>query len=131
MAEDKEINGLSFCGCWVQEQQLKILLLITLMMMGLRFGVGRSILPILLSQDCTDDYFDIDDGYAGTVKNLVIKTTTGNAAIEMSGQTAATFDGFEYYDRVQRKQKRVVSSSKKMVLVDTLKMVRLSIMVVK
>ncbi|MFT5661380.1 MAG: hypothetical protein ACI9TV_002026, partial [Sulfurimonas sp.] len=43
--------------------------------------------------ECTDDHFDVDDGYAGTVSNLSITQTTGNAGIEMSGNTAATFDG--------------------------------------
>ena len=43
--------------------------------------------------ECTDDHFDIDDGYSGTVSNLSITQTTGNAGIEMSGTTAATFDG--------------------------------------
>ena len=44
--------------------------------------------------ECSDDHFDIDDGYAGTVTNLVINQTTGNAGIEQSGDTYATFDGF-------------------------------------
>jgi len=44
--------------------------------------------------ECTDDQFDIDDGYAGTVTNLVINQTTGNAGIEQSGDTYATFNGF-------------------------------------
>lgn len=43
---------------------------------------------------CTDDQFDIDDGFSGTVTNLTINQTTGNAGIEMSGETHATFDGF-------------------------------------
>ena len=44
--------------------------------------------------ECTDDHFDIDDGYTGTVKDLNIVATIGNAGIEMSGETHATFDGF-------------------------------------
>ena len=44
--------------------------------------------------ECTDDQFDIDDGYSGTVTNLTINQTTGNSGIEMSGETDATFDGF-------------------------------------
>jgi hypothetical protein len=45
---------------------------------------------------CTDDQFDIDDGYSGTVTNLTIwQHTDGNAGIEMSGSTAATFIGLE------------------------------------
>ena len=44
--------------------------------------------------ECTDDHFDIDDGYNGTVSNLTIVGTIGNAGIEMSGNTAATFEDF-------------------------------------
>lgn len=49
--------------------------------------------------ECTDDQFDIDDGYNGTVTGLLIKQTTGNAAMEMSGNTAATFNNL-YIDSV-------------------------------
>lgn len=93
MAEDKEINGLSFIGVGsgtVVED-------ITVDMSdddGIEIWGGTVNLTNVTITSCTDDYFDIDDGYAGTVKNLVISTTIGNAAIEMSGQTAATFDGF-------------------------------------
>ena len=93
METDKEINGLSLVGV----------------------GSGTTIENITVSKsdddcieawggtvnmknitvsECTDDHFDIDDGYAGTVTNLTINQTTGNAAIEMSGSTAATFDTF-------------------------------------
>ena len=44
--------------------------------------------------ECSDDHFDIDDGYAGTVTNLKITQTTGYSGIEMSGTTAATFTDF-------------------------------------
>ncbi|WP_457747211.1 hypothetical protein [Sulfurimonas sp.] len=47
--------------------------------------------------ECTDDQFDIDDGYSGTVTNLKIHQTTGNSGIEMSGTTAATFNNFDIY----------------------------------
>jgi len=45
--------------------------------------------------ECTDDHFDIDDGYSGTVTNLTITQTTGASGIEMSGNTAATFNHFD------------------------------------
>ena len=44
--------------------------------------------------ECSDDHFDIDDGYAGTVTNLKVTQTTGYSGIEMSGTTAATFTDF-------------------------------------
>lgn len=93
MAQDKEINGISFVGV----------------------GSGTIVEDITVDQsdddcvevwggtvnfrnvtlsNCSDDHFDIDDGYSGTVRNLVINQTTGNAGIEMSGYTVATFDGF-------------------------------------
>jgi hypothetical protein len=93
MAEDKEINGLSFIGVGsgtVVED-------ITVDKSdddGIEIWGGTVNLSNITVTNCTDDYFDIDDGYAGTVKNLVINTTTGNAGIEMSGVTSATFDGF-------------------------------------
>lgn len=93
MAEDKEINGLSFIGVGsgtVVED-------ITVDYSdddGIEIWGGTVNLTNVTISNCTDDYFDIDDGYNGTVKNLVINTTTGNAGIEMSGATAATFDGF-------------------------------------
>lgn len=93
MAEDKEINGLSFVGVGSGT----IVEDITVDYSdddGIEIWGGTVNLTNVTISHCTDDYFDIDDGYSGTVKNLVINTTTGNAGIEMSGQTAATFDGF-------------------------------------
>ena len=93
MAEDKEINGLSFVGVGSGT----IVEDITVDYSdddGVEIWGGTVNLTNVTITHCTDDYFDIDDGYSGTVKNLVINTTTGNAGIEMSGQTAATFDGF-------------------------------------
>jgi hypothetical protein len=93
MAQDKEINGVSLVGV----------------------GSGTTIDHITVNKsdddcveawggsvdmsnvdisECTDDHFDIDDGYEGTVTNLTITQTTGNAAIEQSGETVATFDEF-------------------------------------
>ena len=93
MAEDKEINGLSLIavgsGTAISD--------ITIDLSdddGVEIWGGTVNLTNVTITQCTDDHFDIDDGYNGTVKNLVITQTTGNAAIEMSGTTAATFDGF-------------------------------------
>lgn len=44
---------------------------------------------------CTDDYFDIDEGYSGTVTNLKIDTLEGAAAVEMSGNSHPTFVNFD------------------------------------
>ena len=94
MEQDKEINGLSFIGVGsgtVVED-------ITVDLSdddGVEIWGGTVNLTNVTITRCTDDYFDIDDGYSGTVKNLKINTTTGNAGIEMSGHTYATFDGFE------------------------------------
>ncbi|MDQ7047315.1 MAG: hypothetical protein Q9M39_06735 [Sulfurovum sp.] len=93
MAEDKEINGLSFVGVGSGT----IVEDITIDYSdddGVEIWGGTVNLTNVTITHCTDDYFDIDDGFSGTVKNLTITTTTGNAGIEMSGQTAATFDGF-------------------------------------
>ena len=93
MAEDKEINGLSFIGVGSGTEVDNI----TVDYSdddGIEIWGGTVNLSNITITNCTDDYFDIDDGYSGTVTNLNITTTTGNAAVEMSGDTAATFDGF-------------------------------------
>ena len=93
MAEDKEINGLSFIGVG-SETVVEDITVDKSDDDGIEIWGGTVNLSNITVTNCTDDYFDIDDGYAGTVKNLVINTTTGNAGIEMSGVTSATFDGF-------------------------------------
>ena len=93
MADQKEINGLSLVGVGSGT----VIEDITVDYSdddGIEIWGGTANLTNITISNCTDDYFDIDDGYSGTVKNLVINTTTGNAGIEMSGTTAATFDGF-------------------------------------
>ena len=93
MEQDKEINGLSFVGVGSGT----IVEDITVDLSdddGVEIWGGTVNLTNVKITRCTDDYFDIDDGYSGTVKNLSVVTTTGNAGIEMSGSTAATFDGF-------------------------------------
>ncbi|MDM5271543.1 hypothetical protein PGH07_05100, partial [Sulfurovum sp. zt1-1] len=54
--------------------------------------------------ECTDDHFDIDDGFSGTVTNLNVVQTTGNAGFEMSGTTHATFDGFSILQNASAKE---------------------------
>mgnify|MGYP002062296821 CR=1 FL=1 len=93
MAQDKEINGLSLIGVGSGTEISNI----TVDYSdddGIEIWGGTVNLTNITIEHCTDDYFDIDDGFSGTVKNLDINTTTGNAGIEMSGVTAATFDGF-------------------------------------
>ncbi len=92
MEENKEINGISFIGVGsgttvdnitVEKSDDDCIEL---------WGGTVNLSNITLAE-CTDDHFDIDDGFSGTVTNLTITQTTGNAAMEMSGTTAATFDG--------------------------------------
>lgn len=92
MEQDKEINGLSFVGVGSGTTVENI----TVDLSdddGIEIWGGSVNLSNITITRCTDDYFDIDDGYNGTVTNLNITTTTGNAGIEMSGTTEATFDG--------------------------------------
>ena len=93
MEQDKEINGLSFVGVGSGT----IVEDITVDLSdddGIEIWGGTVNLTNVTITNCTDDYFDIDDGYTGTVRNLNITVTGGNAGIEMSGTTSATFDGF-------------------------------------
>jgi len=93
MEQDKEINGLSLIGVGSDT----IIEDITVDLSdddGIEIWGGTVNLKNITVTNCTDDYFDIDDGYTGTVRNLNITVTGGNAGIEMSGTTHATFDGF-------------------------------------
>lgn len=94
METDKEVNGLSLVavgsGTTIEN--------ITVNKSDddcIELWGGTVNLSNITLSECTDDHFDIDDGFSGTVKNLKITQTTGNAGIEMSGTTAATFDGLE------------------------------------
>ncbi len=93
MATDKEINGLSMVGVGsgttVDHIRVDKSDDDCIELWGGTVNVANATLT-----ECTDDHFDIDDGYAGTVSNLKVYQTTGNALIEQSGETAATFDGF-------------------------------------
>ncbi|CAA6809482.1 MAG: Unknown protein [uncultured Sulfurovum sp.] len=93
METDKEINGLSFVGVGSGTTIDNITVTKSDDDCIEAWGGTVNMSNIMVSE-CTDDHFDIDDGYAGTVSDLTITQSTGNAAIEMSGTTAATFDGF-------------------------------------
>ena len=93
MEENKEINGLSMVGVGSGTQVEDITVAKSDDDCVELWGGTVNLTNVTLSE-CSDDHFDIDDGYSGTVKNLNITQTTGNAAIEMSGVTSATFDGF-------------------------------------
>ena len=95
MEQDKEINGLSMVGVGsgtiVENVSVK-----RSDDDGIEIWGGTVDLTNCYVEYCTDDQFDIDDGYSGTVTNLTIwQHTDGNAGIEMSGSTAATFIGLE------------------------------------
>jgi hypothetical protein len=94
METDKEINGLSFVGVGSGTTVENI----TVNKSDddcIELWGGTVNLTNINLTECTDDYFDIDDGYAGTVTGLTIVTDGGNAGIEMSGNTAATFDNLD------------------------------------
>ena len=93
MAEDKEINGLSLVGVGSGTTIEDLTVDYSDDDCVEAWGGTVNLTNVTVSH-CTDDHFDIDDGYSGTVKNLVINQTGGNAGIEMSGHTVATFDGF-------------------------------------
>jgi hypothetical protein len=91
MEQDKEINGLSMVGVGsgttVENVTVKRSDDDCIEIWGGTVNVTDA-----TCEYCTDDQFDIDDGYSGTVTNLTINQhTDGNAGIEMSGTTAATF----------------------------------------
>ncbi|MEA1893158.1 MAG: hypothetical protein U9N33_10680, partial [Campylobacterota bacterium] len=93
MEENKEINGLSLVGVGsgTTVENIKVDLSDD---DGIEIWGGTVNLSNIEITRCSDDHFDIDDGYSGTVNNLNITVTTGNAGVEMSGETAATFDRF-------------------------------------
>ncbi len=93
MAQDKEINGLSLVGVG-SGTTIEDITVDLSDDDGVELWGGTVNLTNVTITRCTDDHFDIDDGFSGTVKNLNIVQTTGNAAVEMSGDTYATFDGF-------------------------------------
>jgi len=99
MEQDKEINGLSLVGVGSETTIANITVDLSDDDCIEAWGGTVNMTDITIS-NCTDDHFDIDDGYSGTVTNLKITQGTsqfnlepGNAAIEMSGTTAAWFDG--------------------------------------
>jgi hypothetical protein len=95
MEQDKEINGLSLVGVG-SGTTIENVTVKRSDDDGIEIWGGTVNLTDCYVEYCTDDQFDIDDGYSGTVTNLTINQhTDGNAGIEMSGSTAATFVGMQ------------------------------------
>lgn len=103
MEDDKEINGLSLLGVG-SGTRINNIKVDRSGDDGIEIWGGTVNLSNITITRCEDDYFDIDDGYSGKVRNLNIQTTTGNAAIEMSGKTAAYFDGFKIVQNGSKKE---------------------------
>ena len=99
---DKEINGLSFVGVGSGTVVDNLIVNKSDDDCVELWGGAVSLSNVTLSE-CTDDHFDIDDGFSGTVTNLKITQTTGNSAIEMSGTTEATFDVLEIVQNSSKK----------------------------
>ena len=92
MEQDKEINGLSLVGVG-SGTTIENITVKRSDDDGIEIWGGTVNITNAYIEYCTDDQFDIDDGYSGTVTNLTIhEITDGNAGIEMSGTTAATFN---------------------------------------
>ncbi len=93
METDKEINGLSLVGVGSGT----IIDNLTVNRSDddcVELWGGTIDLSNVTTNICTDDQFDTDDGWSGTVTNLTIYQNGGNAAMEMSGNTPnQTFDG--------------------------------------
>ncbi len=96
MAENKEINGLSMVGVGsgtVVEN-------ITVNKSDddcVEIWGGTVNLTNVNVSECSDDHFDVDEGYTGTVTNLSIYQTTGNSGIEMSGNSIPKFENLDIY----------------------------------
>lgn len=103
MEKDKEINGLSLLGVG-SGTRISNITVDRSGDDGIEIWGGTVNLSNITITRCEDDYFDIDDGYSGTVKNMNIVTTTGNAAIEMSGETYAYFNGFKIVQNGSNKE---------------------------
>jgi predicted HicB family RNase H-like nuclease len=91
--ENEEVNGLSFVGVG-SGTHVDNITVENASDDGVELWGGTVNLSNISITNALDDSFDIDDGYSGTVRNLTIDNTDGKAGIEMSGTTAATFDGF-------------------------------------
>lgn len=103
MEQDKEINGLSLVGVGSGTVIDNIIVNHSDDDCIEAWGGTVNMSNITVS-NCTDDQFDIDDGYSGTVTNLKITQTIGNAAMEMSGITAATFNGLTIVQNASAKE---------------------------
>ncbi len=110
MEQDKEINGLSLVGVGSGTTISNITVDLSDDDCIEAWGGTVNMSDITVS-NCTDDHFDIDDGFSGTVTNLKItqdtstyNTNPGNAAMEMSGTTVATFDGLTIVQNKSNKE---------------------------
>ena len=92
MEQDKEINGLSLVGVG-SGTTIDNIIIDYSDDDGVEAWGGTVNMSNITISNCTDDHFDIDDGFSGKVTNLKITQSSGNAAMEMSGTTVATFDG--------------------------------------
>ncbi len=89
---DKEINGLSLVGVGTGTTVSNV----TVNRSDddcIEIWGGTVNLSNCTTNICTDDQFDTDDGYSGTVTNLTIYQDGGNAAIERSGNTNESYIG--------------------------------------
>lgn len=103
MEQDKEINGLSLVGVG-SGTTISNITIDNSDDDGIELWGGTVNLSNITITRATDDHFDIDDGYSGTVTNLTITQTSGNAGIEMSGTTSATFDGLTITQNASNKE---------------------------
>jgi len=101
--QDKEINGLSLVGVG-SGTTIEHITVNKSNDDCVEVWGGTVNMSNITVSECDDDQFDIDDGYSGTMRDLVINQTTGNAAIEMSGETAATFGGFTITQDFSKKE---------------------------
>jgi len=103
MQQDKEINGLSLVGVG-SGTTIDNITIDYSDDDGVEAWGGTVNMSNITISNCTDDHFDIDDGYSGKVTSLKITQTSGNAAMEMSGTTVATFDGLTIVQNTSKKE---------------------------
>lgn len=91
--QDQEYNGLSMVGVG-SGTFIKDITVDLSSDDGVEIWGGTVNLENVTITNCTDDYYDIDQGYVGTVTNLKITQALGDSAMEMSGNgTIGTFEG--------------------------------------
>ena len=88
--ENKELNGLSLVGVG-NGTTIENIRVINSDDDCVEVWGGTVNMSDIYVSNCTDDQFDVDDGYSGVVTNLSINQISGKSGIEMSGNTAVTF----------------------------------------